>query len=651
MLRHRMSEKSSLTDRPVLPILDEMTMRAAARDIFAAARSIAESIASVPLGEISSATVLDEWDRMGMILEDILGPVSILGSVHPSRQVRSAADEVLLDATRFTSELFQNAELYERIRRVPAESVAQQQLRKDLLESFEDSGVSLPEERRRRVREIFERIEELSQEFDRNIRENETRLRFTPEEYEGLPDGWLQGREKDADGAISVGFDSPDYVPFMANSVNAAARRRYYIAYTNRGTERNLELLDQIVALRRELAGLYGLPSYAAYVTRRHMVENPATVERFLGEVAEAITVAEEGDLDELRKLRAELERIPLEEARIDRWDSSFYSEQLRRKRFALDQETLRRHFPTFETVEWALSISGRLYGVDFRRRQVPVWHEDVAFYDVCEAASGDYVGGIYLDLFPREGKYKHAAAWPVRGVSRRTGRTPISVLVCNFERRGLTHGEVETLFHEFGHVLHGVLSNTWYNAHSGTSVVRDFVEAPSQMYEEWARRIESLATLSQIAPAVPPIDEALVERLAASRRFGRGINYARQHLYASLDMALASAEPGSALEVWKQLEAGTPMGHLPGTAFPGTFGHIAADYAAGYYGYMWSEVLALDMLSAFGENIMDPAVGRRFRETILARGGEVPAKRLVSDFLGREVSSEAFYAEITGKR
>jgi thimet oligopeptidase len=651
MLRHRMNEKLSLNDRPTLPILDDVTMRAAARQIFAEARSIAEAIASVPIEEISTATVLDEWDRMGMILEDILGPVSILGSVHPNRQIRSAADEVLLDATRFTSELFQNADLYERIRRVTAESVAQAQLRKDLLESFEDSGVSLPEERRRRVREIFEQIEKLSQEFDRNIRENETRLRFSPEEYEGLPDAWLQERDRDENGAITVGFDSPDYVPFMANSPNAAARRRYYTAYMSRGSERNLELLDQIVALRKELAGLYGLPSYAAYVTRRHMVEDAGTVERFLGEVAEAIDVAEQRDLEELRQLRSELEGIPIEQARIERWDSSFYSEQLRKKRFALDQETLRRYFPTFQTVDWALSISGRLYGVEFRRRQVPVWHEDVAFYDVFEAADGAYVGGIYLDLFPREGKYKHAAAWPVRGVSRRTGRTPISVLVCNFERRGLTHGEVETLFHEFGHVLHGVLSTTWYNAHSGTSVVRDFVEAPSQMYEEWARRIESLTTLHQVAPEVPPIDELLVERLAASRRFGRGINYARQHLYASLDMALASAEPESALEVWKLLEEKTPMGHVPDTAFPGTFGHIAADYAAGYYGYMWSEVLALDMLSAFGENIMDPAVGKRFRETILARGGEVPAKQLVSEFLGREVSSEAFYAEITGKR
>jgi thimet oligopeptidase len=232
-----------------------------------------------------------------------------------------------------------------------------------------------------------------------------------------------------------------------------------------------------------------------------------------------------------------------------------------------------------------------------------------------------------------------------------KAGRTPISVLVCNFDRNGLTHNELETLFHEFGHVMHGVLSRTEYVTHAGTSVDRDFVEAPSQMYEEWARRIESLRTLQQIASETPAIDAAIVDRLGASRRFGRGINYARQHLYATFDMSLASTEPGKALDTWKEMEGRTPMGYVDDTAFPGTFGHIAGDYAAGYYGYMWSEVLALDMLSAFGDDIMNEEVGHRFRDEILSRGGEQPARVMVRNFLGRDVNSEAFFREITGKR
>jgi thimet oligopeptidase len=635
--------------RITIPILDAPTMSAAARQTLVDARAMADAIAAVPIDGADAESVLAAWDRMNIVTEDILGPVSILGSVHPDRKVRDTADEVLLEATRFTSELFQNAELYERLRRVEPRNDAERQMRKDLLESFEDSGVSLPEEKRRRVREIVEEIERLSQDFDRNIRENKTRLTFTAEETKGLPDNYLQRVERDAEGNITVGFDYPDYVPFMTNAENEAARRRYYVAYQNRGTDQNLELLDRIVALRRELAALYDLPSYAHYVTRRNMVENPETVHRFLHDVEKAVVEAEKKELSDLASVKATMLGIP--DAKIERWDSSFFSERLRRERYDVDQEALRRYFPTIETVEWVLSVTRKLYGVTFQRASVPVWHEDVVYYDVLEESDDSYIGGIYLDLYPREGKYKHAAAWPVRGVSRKSGRTPISVLVCNFDRHGLTHNEVETLFHEFGHVLHGVLSKTEFNQHSGTSVDRDFVEAPSQMYEEWARKVESLETIREVAPSVPLIDEELAERLAGARRFGRGMNYARQHLYASLDMALASESPRPAIEVWSELEGATPMGHVPGTAFPATFGHIAADYAAGYYGYMWSEVLALDMLSAFEKDIMNPETGRRFRRTILERGGEVPARKLVEEFLGRPVSSEAFFEEITGRR
>ncbi|PYQ59493.1 MAG: hypothetical protein DMF58_11480 [Acidobacteria bacterium] len=202
----------------------------------------------------------------------------------------------------------------------------------------------------------------------------------------------------------------------------------------------------------------------------------------------------------------------------------------------------------------------------------------------------------------------------PVRGVSRRAGRKPISALVTNFNRTGLTHDELETLLHEFGHVLHGVLSQTEYNLHSGTSVERDFVEAPSQMYEEWGSRMESLSLLRNHCPSCPEVDESLVTRIRAAKKFGTGVDYGRQHLYAAYDMALSGANPGECLEIWKSMETATPMGYIERTSFPGTFEHIASGYAAGYYGYMWAKVIALDLLSAFGEDLMNTATGRRFR-------------------------------------
>ena len=331
-------------------------------------------------------------------------------------------------------------------------------------------------------------------------------------------------------------------------------------------------------------------------------------------------------------------------------WDKEFYLERLRRERFDINQEALRDYFPTGATLQWILAMSAELYGIRFEPRQVPRWHEDVLYYDVLDSRSNNFIGGIYLDLYPREGKYGHAAAFPVRGASTRMQRSPISVLVTNFDRKGLNLREVETFLHEFGHVLHGVLSKTRYVNHAGTNVERDFVEAPSQMYEAWAHRPETLKLLKVMCETCPEIDPKLAERLDAARRLGSGLTYARQHLYASYDMALAGEEPEPAMPLWRRMESETAMGHAENTQFPGTFAHIAGGYAAGYYGYMWSEALALDMLSAFGDKLMDPKVGQRFRQSILAQGGSKPASEMVEAFLGRETRPDAFFREIRGE-
>lgn len=645
------AESTSPPDRATIPILDEDTLNAAAARILDDARERVKAMENLPLDKVSPETVLDQWDLDSVIIENILGPIDILGSVHPDKKVRDASDAALLQAASLTTEIFQNEKLYERVRAVKPVTPAQRQFQKDLMEGFEDHGVTLSPENRKKFKDLSDEINSLALEFGNNLRDNNTRLTFSPEEYDGLPKNYIDRMQKDAAGNIVVGFDYPDFNPFMANSKNEAARKRYYVAYMNRGTERNVEILDRIVALRKQIADLYGVPSYAHYVTRRRMVENPETAEKFLRDVKNVVAEVEKRDVEELHRLKAEMTASPLEKTSLNRWDVPFYRERYSERTFDIDQEELRKYFPTRETTDWLLAVTEKLYGVRFDRAFVPQWHEDVVYYDVRDAESGEFIGGIYLDLYPREGKYKHAAAWSVRGVRRKSGRRPISVLVTNFDRSGLTHDELETFFHEIGHVLHGVFSETEYNQHAGTSVQRDFVEAPSQMYEEWARRLESLQTIRETCPGCPVMDRALVERLNAARRFGQGIDYARQHLYADFDMALSSARPPGAMSVWQKMEEASPLGYVKGTAFPGTFGHIAGGYAAGYYGYMWSQVLALDMLSAFGENIMNPEVGKRFRKVVLSRGGEEPARELVERFLGRPVNNEAFFAEITGRR
>jgi len=694
--------EATIEARATVPIYDAAALNAAAGAALADARRRLAVIERLPLEAVTPESVLDAWDGIAMMLEDAYGAISLLNSVHPEADVRDAGDRALIDESVFMTELFQNEQLYERVRRVVPRTNAQKQLQKDLIEAFEDSGVSLPAKKRDRFKVISERITELAQEFSKNVRENKTVVTFTPDECDGMPQSYLDRVPRDERGNIVVGFDYPDYVPFMSNASNAEARKRYYAANMNRGTERNLEILDEIVALRKEIADLYEVPSFAHYVTKRRMVENPETVTRFLDDVKNGVTEAELRDLRQLAALKAELTGVPVEQARIERWDVVYYRERLREQRYAVDQEALRAYLPTLPTLHWMLDITERLYGISFSPATVPVWHEDVMYYDVDDAATGERIGGIYLDLYPRADKYKHAAAWPVRGVSRKAGRKPISVLVTNFDRVGLTHSELETLLHEFGHVMHGVLSQTEYNQHSGTSVERDFVEAPSQMYEEWASRMESLALMRNHCTTCPMIDESLVQRIRAAAKFGSGVDYGRQLLYASFDMALSgegvgsresgvgektsepsptpdtrlpnhvgSREPGAgvgsaassptpdprhptpeshSLRLWKQMEGATPMGYVEGTSFPGTFEHIASGYAAGYYGYMWAKVIALDLISAFGPDVMNAATGRRFRELILSRGSEEPARDLVERFLGRPVSSDAFFAEIRGE-
>ncbi len=637
--------------RPQVPLWDAAAIDEACTRTLADAQQRVTALARLPLSQTTDGRIFKTWDRLQILIEDTQGPVDLLANVSPDAATRAAAEACLLNFTALGIELLQNEKIYVRVKRgVPADAI-DRKLRKDVAEAFEDTGVALPAEKRARMKAILQRLEEIRQAFERNIRDNRTRLAFTPEETKGLPVSYLERAQRDDKGNVLLGFEYPEYEPFMANSENEDARRRYHIAFSNRGTPQNLALLGEASRLRHEIAGLYGLPSYAHFVTRRRMVGDPRTVHRFLDEVKAKVREVERKEFDELRAFKAEHLGRKSEEVTLNRWDLPYYQEQLKQARYSIDQEALRAYFPTDATVAWVLAVSSTLYGVKFEPVQVPVWYSSVRYYDVIDGRTGKFLSGIYLDLFPREGKYSHAAAFGVRSVSLAAKRTPISVLVTNFNPKGLAYREVETLLHEFGHVLHGVLSRTRYASQGGTNVERDFVEAPSQMYEEWARKKASLQLVQNFCVDCPAIDDALVKRLHAARLYGMGILYGRQHLYASYDMALTGERELDPLQTWIDMERETPAGYVAGTEFPGTFAHLVSGYAAGYYGYMWSEVLALDMLSAFGDNPMNTAVGQRFRKLILSQGGQKRAAQLVRDFLGRDPSPKAFFAEITGQR
>ncbi|MFO1382030.1 MAG: M3 family metallopeptidase [Chitinivorax sp.] len=614
-----------------------------------AARNRIAELEKLPLPQVTLQNTLQAWNRLDILVQDVSGPANLLAEVSPDAAVRKAAEECELKLASLFTKAMQSPELYQRFKALQVSDPIDVLARQQTLDEFEQSGVNLPPEPREQVRQIMDRLTKLSQDFSRNLRDNKTRLTFEPAELTGVYKEFLARAKRDEQGRYLIGFDAPESEAILGFAESEAVRKRYLYEYNRRGGDANLAILGEVVKLRKQLAQLMGFASYADYALKQRMAATPAEVNRFLAEVQQQVAPIEQHDLAELSAEKIRHLNDP--QAKLQRWDFLFYEQRIRKARYSIDPQAVRNQFPTEPTVAWLLKVTSTLYGLEFvPNPQLPKWYAEVRGYDVYDAGSGAYLSSFYLDLFPRDGKYKHAAAFAVRSGSVLEHRTPVSALVTNFSRDGFSQDELETLFHEFGHVMHGVLSQTRYSLNAGTSVKRDFVEAPSQMYEEWVRRPEAFKLFAQICPNCKPIDLGLVDRLNQARHFGQGTRYARQRLFAAYDMALASANPGEPMQVWRAMESATPLGHFDGTQFPGTFGHIVGGYAAGYYGYMWSEVLALDMASAFGNNLMNPEIGARYRKIVLENGGQVDPNRLVSEFLGRKPNSLAFFQHISAQ-
>lgn len=628
-----------------IPVYEAGKLTQACEQALSKAEQAAVKLGQWPLANINGEAFLARWDNNGAELENVLGPIYLQSYVHPNKATRKAGEKCSLAASRFSTRIFQDPALYQRllaVKKQPLDAISQQ-LVGDLEHGFRLSGITLAPAERQRAADIKQQIERLAQAFQNQLREQDQVLRLSATEVVGMSEVWKRQNQQ-ADGSYAVGFDYPQYFPFMRNAKNGDARRRYYYEFSRRGNEKNLQRLNEIVALRQSLADLHGLASYAELATQKRMLNSPAAIFDFLAQLKQPVKKLE---AQELRQLQAFKQQQPgSDNSPLARWDLPYYLEQLRQQKYALKQEQLRDYFPSAATVAWALALNEQLFGLNIVAANSPVWHKDVQYYDVYDQQNQSYLGAIYLDLYPRAGKYKHAAAFPLRAASSLRGQRPASALVTNFDRRGFTQNELETLLHELGHVFHSVLSQTRFASHSGTQVKRDFVEAPSQMLEAWARSYESLKLLKNYCQGCPAISEAMVAKMNAAKHFGQGTFYARQHLYASFDMRLASGAASDAQALWQQMESASALGHLPGSQFPGSFGHIAGGYAAGYYGYLWSEVLALDMQSRFRGQLMNAELGHEYRHKVLARGGEAEPMQLVTDFLGRAPNSQAFFEQ-----
>ncbi|KAJ5501912.1 Peptidase M3A/M3B [Penicillium fimorum] len=575
---------------------------------------------------------------------------------------------------------------------------------------FVRNGLGLPAgPQRLRFKEIKKRLSQLSIEFQKNLNEENGGIWFTPEQLAGVPkdvlDGLKKGEGENA-GKLWLSFKYPDLFPTMKYAIDPEIRRQVMIANENKCNQ-NVPLFRETIVLRDEAARLIGYPNHAAFRIEDKMAKTPETVNKFLGDLRDRLTAGGKKETQKLLDLKNATD--PKADGRYYLWDHRFYDRLMLEKDYSLDQQLIAEWFPLQTTIEGMLKIFEELFGLEFveiigedRAAIAPtgqgndiVWHEDVQVYTVWndEGEGSGFVGYLYLDLFPREGKYGHAANFNLQpGFVDKDGnrRFPATALVCNFTKPQpkkpslLKHDEVVTLFHELGHGIHDLVSRTIYSRFHGTSTVRDFVEAPSQMLENWCWTPSQLRSLSRHYSTLSPeylaswqeaqqgekatsqpserIPDDVIENLIRTKHVNDSLFNLRQLHFGIFDMTVHEPKTHADIEALplsatynrlrqeitqmdgpEALGAGNEWGH--GEA---TFGHLIGGYDAGYYGYLSSQVYSTDMFyTVFKDDPMNKAAGRRYRYQVLEKGGSQDEMKTLTEFLGREPQTDAFYKDL----
>lgn len=607
----------------------------------ATARRLVDELRADPPAD--TIEVLRRWDEISLQLGNVAAIGSLLSNVHPVEDVRTRGEQAEVDVDRLATELRQDRALYDVFAGLDQAGLDAQAARllEKVLKDFRRAGVDRDDATRARLAQINERLTALDQEFSRNARDDVRTVTAPADRFAGLPEDWLESHPADADGNITATTDYPDSVPVRMFARDAAVRHDMSVAFLTRGHPQNEPLLQEMFALRHELATLVGYPDWASYDAEVKMIGSGPAIPEFIDKIADAAAGPMERDLavlmERYRRDRPGATEIPGS-------DASYYQEVVRREQYDVDAQQVRRYFDFAKVRQGLLDVTGRLFGLSYVEvADAPVWHEDVTAYDVVEVGADEPFARIYLDLHPREGKYKHAAQFTLTdGVAGR--QLPEGVLVCNFSRGLMEHDHVVTLFHEFGHLVHHVLGGrgAWARF-AGVATEWDFVEAPSQMLEEWAWDADVLATFATDASG-DPIPADLVARMRAADDYGKGI-YARvQMFYAAMSYWFHTDRPADLTAAMRELQARySPFPYVEGTHMFASFGHLGG-YSSAYYTYMWSLVIAKDLFSAFDpDDLFDPVVAARYRDRVLAPGGAKDAADLVADFLGRPYSFASF--------
>jgi thimet oligopeptidase len=636
------------------------------RQTIAAGNANLDRIAAVDPAKVTFENTVRALDDIGYQISLTDNRLQVIKETSPGAGLRESATDALKELEEWMVGLDYREDVYRVVKayadRKPKLKGEDAKLLFETMRDYRRAGLGLPKAQRDEIEKMRKELSRLTTDYLSNITKAEKPVKFTKAELAGVPESFLDQVKTGDDQYTAMANITWHYIMVMDNARREDTRKKLLIEHDNLARTENIPLLQKILPLRDDIAKKLGYKSWADYQTEVKMVKNAATAIDFLERLKTGLQPKFDAELAEFRQLKVKETGDP--NAQIQIWDWRYFSNQLKKAKYDIDAEQLRVYFPYQNVLEGMFSIYQRIFGLQFERVEAPYkWVQDLLLYAVSDAKSGEPLGLFYLDMFPREGKYNHFAQFGLIGgklLPDGKYQRPTVALICNFPSPTkdkpslLSHSDVEILFHEFGHAMHSILTRAKYSRFSGTSVPRDFVEAPSQMLENWVwdkKVLDSFA--ADYRDPSKKIPNEILSKLKQARLATEGVRYRRQLSFGLTDLELHTKihdnNPQDALPLSNRVLSEVFLPLAPDTAFVAYFGHLMG-YDAGYYGYAWADAIAADMATVFEsapDGYFDRSAGMRLRKEIYEPGDSRDANISIEKFLGRKRSLDPFLKKI----